>query len=387
MNFFDYQDRARKWTRLLVVLYALAVLLTILSVYAVVIIVFHAAAPAVVNVTSPHHLLSADPVMVFPDDRNISYWGWWEPGWFLWSALLTALVLLSGTVYKVVELAGGGAVVARLMGGSPVELQTAEPGEQRLRNVVEEMAIASGTPVPELYVLPDESINAFAAGHTTHDAAIAVTRGALRVLTRDELQGVIAHEFSHILNCDMRLNIRLMGLLNGLLLIALSGYYLMRFSGNAMPRRGKGAGAVALLALFGLLIMVVGYIGVFFANLIKAAIGREREYLADASAVQFTRNPAGLAGALKKIAALSEGSMIESPAAAQTSHFFIAEPGVSSWLNFLATHPPLEDRIRRLDPAFTGDLQAVDQRLLAPGRDRKLPRLCPVRRHCHLHAR
>jgi Zn-dependent protease with chaperone function len=279
--------------------------------------------------------------------------------------LITLTILLGGTAYKVTELRGGGEVVARLMGGTPVSPQSTDPDEQRLRNVVEEMAIASGTPVPQIFVLPDETgINAFAAGHTTHDAAITVTRGALRTLTRDELQGVVAHEFSHILNADMRMNVRLMGILYGLLLIALTGYAILRVTatGRSGSRGGKGGNPLPLL---GLAVMVIGYIGVFFANLIKAAIGREREYLADASAAQFTRNPAGLAGALKKIAAWEDGGRIAAANAAQASHFFIAEPGLHSWLNFLDTHPPLEDRIRRLDPAFTGDLRDVARELAA----------------------
>jgi Zn-dependent protease with chaperone function len=351
VNFFDYQDRARKWTRLLVLLYALAVVLIVFAVYGAVVLAFSQMSGGAQH-DAAYSELPPNP-------------GFWYPDLFLGSTLITLAILIGGTVYKVAELRGGGEVVARLMGGTPVLPQTSDPGEQRLRNVVEEMSIASGTPVPQIFVLPDENgINAFAAGSTPHDAAITVTRGALRVLTRDELQGVVAHEFSHILNADMRMNIRLMGILYGLLLIALAGYALLRVTatGRSNSREGKGGNPLPLL---GLAVMIIGYIGVFFANLIKAAIGREREYLADASAVQFTRNPAGLAGALKKIAVGEDGGRVEAANAVQASHFFIAEPGAPSWLNFLATHPPLEDRIRRLDPSFTGDLQAVERELTA----------------------
>ncbi|MFZ4394461.1 MAG: M48 family metallopeptidase [Kiritimatiellia bacterium] len=357
MNFFDYQDRARKWTRLLAVLYALAVVLIVVAVYAVVVLVFS-------NVSSDGQH-SASLYAVEPARAASGLSGLWDPVLFCWSMLVTLAILIGGTFYKVAELSGGGAVVARLMGGQPVAMQTADPDEQRLRNVVEEMAIASGTPVPQIFILSNETgINAFAAGLTTNDAAIAVTRGALQTLTRDELQGVIAHEFSHILNADMRMNVRLMGILHGILMIALTGYGLMRIVGRVRTGRGKSGGFVAMLFLLGLAVMIIGYIGVFFANLIKAAIGREREYLADASAAQFTRNPLGLAGALKKIAAWRDGGRVDATQSAAASHFFISEPGAASWMNFLETHPPLAERIRRLDPSFTGNLQAV-QRALA----------------------
>jgi Zn-dependent protease with chaperone function len=351
MNFFEYQDRARRSTAVLVGLYVLAVILTVLAVYAAVMLVFHE--------------IGGEPGSGLARRLGAGSSGFWQPAWLLWTAIVTGLIVLGGTIYRVLELAGSGAVVARLLGGVPVSTAGLDPATQQLRNVVEEMAIASGTPVPEIFVLPEEGINAFAAGHTPQDAAVAVTRGALRALTRDELQGVVAHEFSHILNGDMRLNVRLLGVLHGLLMIALTGYGIVRVIGRARPSRGKGGGAIPLLLLFGLLVMAVGYIGVFFANLIKAAIGREREYLADAAAAQFTRNPLGLAGALKKIAALPGGGRVETPEAAQTSHFFIAEPGVTSWMSFMATHPPLFARIQRLDPSFDGDLEAVRRGLRA----------------------
>ncbi len=339
MTFFDYQERARQWTRWLVALYALAVVLMVLAIYGAVWLCFARLAR--------------------PEGAEVPEF--WDPVLFGWSALITVTILLGGSLYKLLALQGGGAVVARLLGGTPVDPATADAGEQRLRNVVEEMAIASGTPVPQIFVLEDEEgINAFAAGLSAQEAVVAVTRGALRTLTRDELQGVVAHEFSHILNADMRLNVRIMGVLHGILLIALAGYALMRALGQVrMGRNNKGGGWVVVLFLLGLAVMVIGYIGVFFANLIRAAIGREREYLADASAVQFTRNPYGLAGALKKIAAREQGGRVAAAQAVEASHFFIAEPGGASWMNFFDTHPPLQERIRRLDPTFTGELQAL----------------------------
>ena len=369
MNFFDYQDRARKWTRLLVVLYALAVVSIVLAVNLFV--------AAVLGI-----YLSGDSSAAINESMRTVHVGdvvlRWNAAQLAMIALLVLVLILGGTLWKIAQLAGGGEIVARMMGGSSLSSDATDACERQLRNVVEEMAIASGVPVPQIFLLRDErEINAFAAGHTTNDAAIVVTNGALRYLNRDELQGVIGHEFSHILNGDMRLNIRLTGMLHGLLVIALTGYGLIRLlfpisissddddGGSSRKRGGAGGSIGILLCVLGMGLMFIGYIGVFFANLIKAAIGREREYLADASAVQFTRNPAGLAGALKKIGAREFGGRVEAADAAQTSHFFIADPGVHSWLCFLDTHPPLNERIRRLDPAFTGDFGALRQQLQA----------------------
>ncbi len=236
-----------------------------------------------------------------------------------------------------------------------------DPDERRLLNVVEEMAIASGLPVPPVYLLENEpGINAFAAGHTPGDAVIAVTSGTLRRLSRDELQGVIGHEFSHILNGDMRLNIRLMGVLFGILVIGIVGWIIFRSSFGSPTRcpddddDRKGFNPIPLI---GLALYVIGYVGVFFGNLIKAAVSRQREFLADASAVQFTRNPDGLAGALKKIGALAEGSQIQDPHAEEASHLFFGKAvgGLDHFFGLLASHPPLVERIRRIDPSFTGD--------------------------------
>jgi len=231
--------------------------------------------------------------------------------------------------------------------------------------VVEEMAIASGTPTPPVYLLGEEQgINAFAAGFTPGDAVIGVTRGCVQQLSRDELQGVIAHEFSHILSGDMSLNIRLMGVVHGILIIGIIGYFLLRssmFAGHGRSRGGRDNSAMVMLAA-GAGLMVIGFLGTFFGNLIKASVSRQREFLADASAVQFTRNPDGIAGALKTIGGFDGGSILQSPNAPESSHFFFSQ-GLRGGLQMLfATHPPLDERIRRLDPSWEGGARAA-----APG--------------------
>ncbi|MCW2494723.1 M48 family metalloprotease, partial [Jatrophihabitans sp.] len=223
------------------------------------------------------------------------------------STIITLLIIGGGTASKMVALRAGGAAVAQSVGAVPVDPSTTDPRLRRFANVVEEMSIASGVPMPRLFVLEQESsINAFAAGYSPADAAITATAGSLDTLSRDELQGVIGHEFSHILNGDMRLNVRLIGLLNGILLLGLVGLRLLQFGGGNSNR--KGGNPILVLAIAAL---VFGFIGQFFAGLIKAGVSRQREWLADASSVQFTRQTSGLAGALKKIAGLPEGSVIK----------------------------------------------------------------------------
>jgi Zn-dependent protease with chaperone function len=271
------------------------------------------------------------------------------------------LVIGAGAAFRTAQLRKGGPAVAELVGGVRVRSDTSDPAERRLLNVVEEMSIAAGMPVPAVYVLSGEtSINAFAAGHTIHDAAVAVTRGTLESLTRDELQGVVAHEFSHILNGDMRLNLRLMGLLFGILLLTIIGRGLVRTAGSGR-RRGRDGVQVVLV---GVVLILLGYLGVFFGRLIQAAVSRQREYLADASAVQFTRNPSGIAGALKKIGGW-RGSGIRDAHAEEVGHFFFADGIHGALAGALATHPPLEERIRRIDPSWDGSFldASADSRL------------------------
>jgi len=230
--------------------------------------------------------------------------------------------------------------------------------ERKLLNVVEEMSIASGIPTPAVYLLDDEpSINAFAAGLTTSDAVVAVTRGTLDKLTRDELQGVIGHEFSHILNGDMRLNLKLSALIFGILVIGLAGRgILWAFSRGRVRSDKNSGGAVLAVAAVGLTLMILGYIGYFFGRLIQAAVSRQREFLADASAVQFTRNPGGLTGALKKIGGFALGSSLQTSKASAIGHFFFAQGFESSFGGLWATHPPLPERIRAIDPQFDGQM-------------------------------
>jgi Zn-dependent protease with chaperone function len=238
--------------------------------------------------------------------------------------------------------------VAELLDGRLVNPNSTDAHERKLLNVVEEMAIASGVPVPQVYVMDGEpGINAFAAGHSASDAAISVTRGAMTMLTRDELQGVIAHEFSHLLNGDMKLNLRLMGLIFGILCLTVIGRVLIRTRGRKNP-----------LPLLGLALIIIGWVGVLFGRLIQAAVSREREFLADASAVQFTRNPSGLASALKKIGGIAQGSQLQSDRAEEASHLFFANGLKSRFFGF-ATHPPLAERIKALDPSFDGNYPSV----------------------------
>ena len=266
-------------------------------------------------------------------------------GLLLFTAAATALVIAAASLYRIASLRGGGATVARAMGGREVSEDTRDPELRRLRNVVEEIAIASSLPVPAIFVLEDEpGINAFAAGYAPGDAAVAVSRGALMHLNRDELQGVIAHEFSHVLNGDMRLNIRLMGVLFGVLALGVIGGRVLELTRGS---RSRDAGPIVAV---GLVLMVVGYVGLFFGRLIKAAVSRQREFLADASAVQFTRQTHGIAGALKKIGGLPVGSKLASAETEEVAHMLFGEG--MGFAGLFATHPPLHERIKALEPGF-----------------------------------
>ena len=344
MDFFERQDNARRQTVRLLVMFVLAVCTIILAIYLVAVIV---AGGAMVE----HGSAAA---------RHGSG-GIWNPVLFLWIAFGTTLVVSLGSLYKIAELSAGGEAVALMMGGRAVNPQTIDPAERRLLNVVEEMSLASGIPVPPVFVLDGESsINAFAAGHQPGDAVVAVSRGCLEYLNRDELQGVVGHEFSHILNGDMRLNLRLIGIVHGILVLAIVGYYVMRLTGSSSSSNDSKKGdSTAAIFLFGMALTILGYLGVLLGNLIKSAISRQREFLADASSVQFTRNPGGLAGALKKIGGLSEGSRIRDGHAAEISHMFFGDAFAGSFFNLFATHPPLVERVRQLEPEFDGRFPEV----------------------------
>jgi len=342
MNFFETQDRARRRTKWLVFYF----------ICAVVAIVFAAYFGVLIGMT-----LAGDRLDL------------WEPGWFISIAGVTCLLIFGGSAYKSSQLRQGGRVVAKDLGGRLVLPHTRDPEERQLLNVVEEMAIASGTPVPQVYVMDEEmGINAFAAGTKPSNAVIGVTRGCLQLLSRSELQGVVAHEFSHIHNGDMRLNMRLIAVIFGLLILMLTGRIILHSilrsafqsrvsSGNRRDRNGGDVRALVIVVVIAGVFFLVGGIGAIFARLIQAAVSRQREFLADASAVQFTREPAGLAGALKKIGGWNDGSSLRSPQALAVSHMFFAEGGLFKW--GMATHPPLQVRIRALEPDWVGGFDSV----------------------------
>mgnify|MGYP003626253835 CR=1 FL=1 len=340
MNFFESQDRVRKNTFQLVVLFSLAVVSLIVMVNLLVMVSFG--------------FIGSEQVQGGETLQQLD----WQT--FAAVSAGVVVVVLAGSLYKIMALSAGGKVVAEGLGGQLIPRNTTDPNQRKLLNVVEEMAIASGTPAPPVYLLTDEpGINAFAAGFSPRDAVIGVTQGAIDQLSRDQLQGVIAHEFSHIFNGDMRLNIRLIGVLNGILVLGIIGYYLLYSASFSRRGRSNDKGAAGILAL-AIGLMVIGFAGTFFGGLIKAAVSRQREYLADASAVQFTRNPDGIAGALKRIGGLEFGSIVENPGAPEISHAFFAQ-GVSGFVQSLsATHPPLPKRILRIDPHWDGKFDVSD---------------------------
>jgi Zn-dependent protease with chaperone function len=343
VNFFVAQDKARQASRRLIAAYIVATILIVAGITAIV-------GFALYTFTDTGYGYAPGEFV-----RN-------NTGILIATALLTTLFILGASMFKTSVLSSGGGAVATQLGGTLVPADVQDPLRRRLRNVVEEMAIASGVPVPEIYVLEEESgINAFAAGYTPSDAAVAVTRGTLELLDRDELQGVIAHEFSHILNGDMRLNIRLMGVLFGIMVLGLIGRLIVRGGYHASivsSRRDRGTPVVLVI---GLGLAILGGIGMFFARVIKAGVSRQREFLADASAVQFTRQSAGIANALKKIGGYSEGSLIQAADPEEVSHMLFGSGLKLSGM--FATHPPLIKRIQALDPNFKeSDFPRVDPR-------------------------
>ncbi|MGB5722047.1 MAG: M48 family metallopeptidase [Woeseiaceae bacterium] len=349
MNFFEAQDRARRSSKRLVGAYFLATLAIVIAVTVLVGVVLFNFSHAGYDYASEMGLATGD---FFAQQKTV----------LIGTAVLTTLFIFGASLFKTSVLSAGGGRVATDMGGTLVPADVQDPLRRRLRNVVEEMAIASGVPVPEIYVLEEESgINAFAAGYTPSDAAVAVTRGTLELLDRDELQGVIAHEFSHILNGDMRLNIRLMGVLFGIMVLGLIGRLIVRGGYHRSiisSRRDRGHPVTLVI---GLGLIIVGAIGVFFARIIKAGISRQREYLADASAVQFTRQSSGIANALKKIGGFGGGSRIRSKDPEEVSHMLFGEG--ARFISLFATHPPLVERIQALDPSFkASDFRVIDLR-------------------------
>ena len=333
MDFFDRQEASHRATRYLVLLFGGAFIAVGLATGIALLILLGLA-------NSGSTLAYAQPNFVALLLENLDTL-------LLLVAVVVGLMIIA-SLFRAATLSQGGGHVARMLGGTQLSGDDPDPAHRRLINVVEEMAIASGLPVPEIYVLETErGINAFAAGLTPADAAIAVTRGSLEQLNRDELQGVIAHEFSHILNGDMRLNLRLMGFSFGILVLTLVGRWLLRASSRGMSFRSRKGGSPAIV--IGIVLLVIGGIGVLFSRLIKAAVSRQRETLADASAVQFTREPLALAGALKKIGGFTPH--LESIEAEEVSHMLFGRAG-RSFIGLFATHPPLDQRISALDPSF-----------------------------------
>ncbi|MGH1439699.1 MAG: M48 family metallopeptidase [Cellvibrionaceae bacterium] len=347
MNFYEHQERARKQTGRLLVLFLLALIaLVLLTAF-----VLAAVAYMLGFYSSPSNYYGAGHALW---DVVLSVFEWQ----YLGSITLAVLVVVSlAALFRMSQLSSGGKAIAEQLGGYLLNTRPRNSAEKRLLNVVEEMAIAAGTPVPSVYLIEEPGINAFAAGHQPADAVIGVTRGALEQLNRQELQGVIAHEFSHILNGDMRLNLRLIGLIYGIIVIALAGRYLLRgsyYSGYGRSRGGSGRDRGAVLGM-GLALVALGYLGVFFGNIIKAAISRQREYLADASAVQFTRSHEGISGALKKIGGQSAHADWQQHDANEISHMLFSKGLKFNFFNrFMSTHPPLEKRIQRVDPQWDG---------------------------------
>ncbi len=338
MNFFEAQDSARRSTSLLIFLFVLAIVfLLVLSNLLVFEFLYFTEYQALTLSLSQLDL-------VFDPDLSI----------VLCSAILLFIIL--GSLYKLVQLSAGGSVIAQYLGGVIIPRSSSDPLHKKILNIVEEMAIASGMPVPQVYILNEQGINAFAAGWKTTNVVIGITQGALERLSRDELQGVIAHEFSHIFNGDMRLNIRLIAILHGILMIGMLGRMILRSLRYVRTSRNSKEGGWAVLLIVGIggALAIVGYSGMFFGNWIKSLISRQREYLADASAVQFTRSSEGIANALKKIGGAIPGSALLAASVDEYSHAYFALGDTHSGFFSFSTHPPLKQRILRIEPGWDG---------------------------------
>ncbi|QBM17572.1 protease HtpX [Marinobacter sp. JH2] len=335
-GFFQRQANARRNTSVLVVLFLTAVVLITLAVCLVGYLVTRSEStplPFHHWLLSPHGITTAAAVVV---------------------------LIVIGSLVRWVDLAGGGSRVAKMVGARLIDPDTRDLDERKLRNIVEEMAIASGVSVPELYVMDGEtSINAFVAGYSPGEAVMVVTKGALSQLDRDELQGVVGHEFSHILNGDMRLNVRLIAILAGILMIGQIGQFLLRagFYSSATRSRNRDGRAQAAMGILGLALMIIGYVGVFFGRLIQAAVSRQREMLADASSVQFTRNPGGIGGALFKIG-MTSGYLDTTSHASDMNHMCFGESARMKFSSLLASHPPVNERINAIQPGLLARLRS-----------------------------
>ena len=333
MDFFRQQDQARRYTLVLVSYFVIALILIMMAVNVIFYVFF-----------------------AFVDLYPYTPESWFSSGPVYYISIATLALVLGGSLYRWFQLKSGGHAVAAMMGGQRINLSTDDAKQQQLINVVEEMSIASGVTLPTIYIMEEAGINAFVAGYLPTEAVMVITSGALEQLTREELQGVVAHEFSHILNGDMQINVKLMAVLGGILLISgigrllLSGHY--GSSSRSYGRSTSGGKSSGAIIVLGLMLLVVGYIGVLAGRMIKAAVSRQREYLADAAAVQFTRNPTGIASALYKISQAKSSSLLRHPHAEDLSHMCFSYAVKSSFSGWFATHPPLTDRIFRVDSRF-----------------------------------
>ena len=368
MDFFDREAQARKRSRLLIWLFVLAILAVLALTYLII-------AAIVLLVLKPiwqfglFVYFNDFPVFQISQGRMLPLELLallWNPVLFGWITMITLFLIAAGCFYKIRLLADGGSAVAEMLGGRRIQSNPRDPDEKRLHDVVGEMAVASQLAAPKIYVLDGErGINSFAAGHTHDDVAIGVTLGCLKLLTRDELQGVIAHEFSHVLNGDTRLNLKLMGLVHGLFWPTIVGRVLLRGSPQA-PEIGESifdedAGPDFLpTAPIGILFLIIGGISSPFVRLLKNLVCRERDWLADAEAVQFTRNPAGVTGALKKVGGLYKAGRLDTPYAESASHLYFVNAAYDSWLDFFSTHPPLVKRILAIESDFDGQFVHVN---------------------------
>lgn len=369
MNFFQHQDNARRSTRRLVFLFVIAVILLLI----------------ITNVALLGSLWFFDVTLLQSPSARVQDFNNFQSNseiiYYIFEYFNWPLVLkVSGSVVAVIslviflkrnELSGGGKIIAERLGGKRIDLNTDDAHERIILNVVEEMAIASGMPVPPVYLLPENGINAFAAGFNTSDAIIGISKGAIESLNRDQLQGVVAHEFSHIFNGDMRLNINLIAVLAGILFIGHTGWFVVRNFGGRRRRRRSSKDSSSAFFIVGILLIIIGFIGTFFGKLIKAAVSRQREFLADASAVQFTRNPEGISGALKLIGGSRFGSRLNAVHAEEMSHLFFSNALANRFsqglASYLATHPPLEERIKRIEPRWNGRyLRMADEENVSP---------------------
>lgn len=333
-DFWEHQDRARSRSLILLALFIVSVVITV----------------AAINV--------AVATVVRWELRTPGDWRWlWDPRTCAITSGATVFIILAGTFLKFRELNIGGAAIADMIGGEPLSMQNQTADEVRLRHVVEEMAIAAGLPAPQIYIVKFEfCINAFVAGYTPGDAVIGVTEGAISKLTRDELQALVGHEFSHLFNGDMRLNMRLTGFVHGLMAVSVVGRALVLSSFRVRGLAPAGGKLFApLWLLLGLVFWIIGYLGNLCGRAIQAALCRQREYLADASAVQYTRNPDAIAGVLKKAGWYN--TWLRNPYASVANHFLFGDCFGDDWLRFFRTHPRIRARIRRIEPDFHGDFR------------------------------